>query len=135
MTVRETAENIAKAIDSMAEEIAKRSVPSSDESFREWSSHRLHESIKTHACSVVLDYLLGDFQPLAASVATKNNEAKRPCLSCGHVEIAKGFAVTYPNCGRRSSSTAQPIPPIPIAHEDAAVRARRVRGARTGDRA
>jgi hypothetical protein len=38
MTVRETAENIAKAIDSMAEEIAKRSVPSSDESFREWSS-------------------------------------------------------------------------------------------------
>jgi|SoimicmetaTmtLMB_FD_contig_61_891187_length_539_multi_2_in_0_out_0_1 DNA-directed RNA polymerase subunit RPC12/RpoP len=44
----------------------------------------------------------------------------RPCLSCGHVEIAKGFAVTCPNCGRRSSSTAQPIPPIPIAHEDAA---------------
>ena len=35
VTVRETAENIAKAIDSMAEEIAKRSVPSSDESFRE----------------------------------------------------------------------------------------------------
>ena len=30
MTVRETAENIAKAIDSMAEEIAKRSVPSSE---------------------------------------------------------------------------------------------------------
>ena len=29
--VRETAENIAKAIDSMAEEIAKRSVPSGDE--------------------------------------------------------------------------------------------------------
>jgi predicted RNA-binding Zn-ribbon protein involved in translation (DUF1610 family) len=25
----------------------------------------------------------------------------RPCLSCGHVEIAKGFAVTCPNCGRR----------------------------------
>ena len=74
MTVRETAENIAKAIDSMAEEIAKRSVPSSDESFREWSSHRLHERIKTHACSVVLDYLLGDFQP----VATKNNEPRQP---------------------------------------------------------
>lgn len=77
MTVRETAENIAKAIDSMAEEIAKRSVPSSDESFREWSSHRLHERIKTHACSVVLDYLLGDFQPLTASVATKNNEPRQ----------------------------------------------------------
>jgi len=77
MTVRETAENIAKAIDSMAEEIAKRSVPSRDESFREWSSHRLHERIKTHACSVVLDYLLGDFQPLTASVATKNNEPRQ----------------------------------------------------------
>ena len=75
MTVRETAETIAKAIDSMAEEIAKRSVPSSDESFREWSSHCLHERIKTHA--VVLDYLLGDFQPLTASVATKNNEPRQ----------------------------------------------------------
>ena len=77
MTVRETAETIAKAIDSMAEEIAKRSVPSSDESFREWSSHCLHERIKTHACSVVLDYLLGDFQPLTASVATKDSEPRQ----------------------------------------------------------
>jgi hypothetical protein len=67
MTARETAENIAKTIDSMAEEIAKRSVPSSDESFREWSSHRLHERIKTHACSLILDYLLRDFQPAPSS--------------------------------------------------------------------
>jgi hypothetical protein len=37
MTDRERAENIAKNIDTMAEEIAKRSIPSSDESFREWS--------------------------------------------------------------------------------------------------
>ena len=80
MTVRETAENIAKTIDSMAEEIAKRSVPSRDESFREWSSHRLQERIKTHACSVVLDYLLGDFQPIAASVATRNNEPRQSAL-------------------------------------------------------
>jgi hypothetical protein len=77
MTARETAENIAKTIDSMAEEIAKRSVPSSDESFREWSSHRLHERIKTHACGVILDYLLGDFQPLAASGATRNDEPRQ----------------------------------------------------------
>ena len=99
MTVRETAENIAKAIDSMAEEIAKRSVPSRDESFREWSSHRLHERIKTHACSVVLDYLLGDFQPLTASVATKNNEPRQsaplPELRPRR-EIAKGFADDLP---------------------------------------
>jgi hypothetical protein len=77
MTVRETAENIAKTIDSMAEEIAKRSVPSSDESFREWSSHRLHERIKTHACSVILDYLLGDFQRLAGSRVTRNDEPRQ----------------------------------------------------------
>jgi hypothetical protein len=76
MTVRETAENIAKTIDSMAEEIAKRSVPCSDESFREWSSHRLHERIKTHACSVILDYLLGDFQTLASG-AIRNDEPRQ----------------------------------------------------------
>jgi hypothetical protein len=45
----------------------------------------------------------------------------RPCLSYRHVEIAKGFAVICPKCARRSISTAQPVPPIPIAHEDAAV--------------
>ena len=123
MTVRETAENIAKTIDSMAEEIAKRSVPSSDESFREWSSHRLHERIKTHACSVILDYLLGDFQRLAGSGATRNDEPRQsaPCLSCGHVEFATGFAATCPSC----KSTAHPVPPIPIVHEDAAVGAPR----------
>jgi hypothetical protein len=77
MTVRETAENIAKTIDSMAEEIATRSVPSSDESFHEWSSHRLHERIKTHACSVILDYLLGDFQTSDASRATRNDEPRQ----------------------------------------------------------
>jgi hypothetical protein len=57
MTDREKAENIAKSIDTMAEEIAKRSIPGSDEAFREWSSHRLHERIKTHANSIILDYL------------------------------------------------------------------------------
>ena len=35
MTDRERAENIAKNIDTMAEEIAKRSIPSSGESFHE----------------------------------------------------------------------------------------------------
>ena len=104
MTVRETAENIAKAIDSMAEEIAKRSVPSSDESFREWSSHRLHERIKTHACSVVLDYLLGDFQPLTASVATKNNEPRQsaplpelPCPRCSTLICLEAIGRTEPH--------------------------------------
>jgi hypothetical protein len=66
VTVRERAANIAKNIDIMAEEIAKRSIPSSDDSFREWSSQRLHERIKTHACSIILDYLLGESQTLAA---------------------------------------------------------------------
>jgi hypothetical protein len=66
MTVRERAENLAKNIDTMAEEIANRSIPSSDESFREWSCHRLHDRVKIHACSIILDYLLGDFQILAA---------------------------------------------------------------------
>jgi hypothetical protein len=66
MTVRERAANIAKNIDIMAEEIAKRSIPSSDDSFREWSSQRLHDRIKTHACSIILDYLLGESQTLAA---------------------------------------------------------------------
>jgi hypothetical protein len=77
MTDREKAENIAKSIDTMAEEIAKRSIPGSDEAFREWSSHRLHERIKTHANSIVLDYLLGDFQTLAALRATRNDEPRQ----------------------------------------------------------
>jgi hypothetical protein len=91
MTDRETAENIAKNIDTMAEEIAKRSIPSSDESFREWSSHRLHEPIKTHANSIILDYLSGDFQTLAALGAASEMMSRanlRPCLSYGRVEIA-----------------------------------------------
>jgi hypothetical protein len=66
MTDRERAENIAKNIDTMAEE-----------SFREWSSHRLHERIKTHANSIILDYLLGDFQTLAALGATRNDEPRQ----------------------------------------------------------
>jgi hypothetical protein len=77
MTDRERAKNIAKNIDTMAEEIAKRSIPSSDESFREWSSHRLHERIKTHANSIILDYLLGDFQTLAALGAARNDEPRQ----------------------------------------------------------
>ena len=77
MTDRERAENIAKNIDTMAEEIAKRSIPSSNESFREWSSHRLHEHIKTHANSIILDYLLGDFRTLAALGATRNDEPRQ----------------------------------------------------------
>jgi hypothetical protein len=77
MTVRKMAENMAQSIDSMADEIAKRSVPSSDESFHEWSSHRLHERIKIHACNIILDYLLGDFQTLAALGATKSDEPRQ----------------------------------------------------------
>jgi hypothetical protein len=77
MTDRERAENIAKNIDTMAEEIAKRSIPGSDEAFREWSSHRLHERIKTHANSIILEYLLGDFQTLAALRATRNDEPRQ----------------------------------------------------------
>ena len=77
MTVRERAENIAKNIDIMAEEIAKRSIPSSDESFHEWSSDRLHERVKTHASSVILDYLLEDSQTLAA-LGTTVNDAVAP---------------------------------------------------------
>jgi hypothetical protein len=81
MTDRERAENIAKNIDAIAEEIAKRSIPSSDESFHEWSSHRLHERIKTHANGIILDYLLGEFQTLAALGATRMMLSRRSrCL-------------------------------------------------------
>jgi hypothetical protein len=90
MTDRERAENIAKNIDTMAEEIAKRSIPSSDESFREWSSQRLHERIKTHANSIILDYLLGEFQTLAALEATINDGV--PPITIAHEDAAGGIA-------------------------------------------
>jgi hypothetical protein len=119
MTVRDTAENIAKTIDSMAEEIATRSVPSSDESFREWSSHRLHERIKTHACSVILDYLLGDFQTLDASRATRNDELRqseqRPRA------YRQPLRRDLPESRQTLKRLARPVAPIPIAHEDGAV--------------
>jgi hypothetical protein len=89
MTVRERAEDIAKNIDIMAEEIAKRSIPSSDESFREWSSQRLHERVKTHACSMILDYLLGESQALAALGATRDDAV--PSIAISH-EDAVAFA-------------------------------------------
>jgi hypothetical protein len=90
MTVRERAENIAKNIDIMSEEIAKRSIPSGDESFREWSSERLHERIKTHACSIILDYLLGESETLAALGATRNGAV--PPIAIGHENAAVGIA-------------------------------------------
>jgi hypothetical protein len=92
MTDRERAENIAKNIDTMAEEIAKRSIPNSDESFREWSSHRLHERIKTHANSIILDYLLGDFQTLAALGVTRNNAVPIIAMSPEDAALAIAFA-------------------------------------------
>jgi hypothetical protein len=77
----------------MAEEIAKRSIPGSDESFREWSSHRLHERIKTHANSIILDYLLGDFQTLAAlGAATRNDVIPTTATSPEGAETAIAFA-------------------------------------------
>ena len=90
MTVRERAANIAKSIDIMAEEIAKRSIPSSDESFREWSSQRLHERIRTHACRVILDYVLGEPQRFAASEATRNDAV--PLLAISHEDAVAGRA-------------------------------------------
>jgi len=93
MTDRERAENIAKNIDIMAEEIAKRSIPGSHESFREWSSYRLHERIKAHANSIILDYLLGDFQTLAALVAaTRNDASPTIATSPEDAETAIAFA-------------------------------------------
>jgi hypothetical protein len=90
MTDRERAENIAKNIDTMAEEIAKRSIPSSDESFREWSSQRLHERIKTQANSIILDYLLGELQTLAALEATRNDGVLP--ITIAHEDTAGGIA-------------------------------------------
>ena len=90
MTVRERAEDIAKNIDIMAEEIAKRSVPGTSDSFREWSSQRLHERIKTHACNIILDYLLGETQTLAALGATRNDAD--PPITISHKEVVVGIA-------------------------------------------
>jgi len=90
MTVRERAEDIAKNIDIMAEEIARRSIPSSDDSFREWSSQRLHERIKTHACSIILDYLLGESQTLPALGAPRNDAV--PPIAISQKDAAVGIA-------------------------------------------
>jgi hypothetical protein len=92
MTDRERAENIAKNIDIMAEEIAKRSIPDNNESFREWSSYRLHERIKTHANSIILDYLIGDFQMIAALGAATGNDAIPTATSPEDAETAIAFA-------------------------------------------
>jgi hypothetical protein len=79
----------------MAEEIAKRSIPSYDESFREWSRRRLHERIKTHASSVILDYLLEESQTLAA-LGTTENDAVSP-IAISHEDAAVGIA--FAACG------------------------------------
>jgi hypothetical protein len=90
MTVRERAANKARSIDVMAEEIAKRSIPSSDDSFREWSSQRLHERIKTHACSIILDYLLGESQTLTALGAARNDAV--PPIAIADEDAGVGIA-------------------------------------------
>lgn len=92
MTVRERAEDIAKSIDIVAQEIAKRSIPSSDESFHEWSSDRLHERIKAHASSVILDYLLEQPQTLAAFGATKGDAFSPIAISHEDAAVPRGFA-------------------------------------------
>ena len=93
MTVRERAEDIARDIDEMADEIAKRSIPlSSDDSFREWSSQRLHERIKAHASSIILDYLLEEPQTLVALGATRNDPLPPIAISYENAAVEIAFA-------------------------------------------
>jgi len=92
MTVRERAEDIARDIDEMADEIAKRSIPSSDDSFREWSSQRLHERIKAHASSIILDYLLEEPQTLVALGATRNDPLPPIAISHENAAVEIAFA-------------------------------------------
>ena len=92
MTVRERAASIAKNIEIVAEEIAKRSIPSSDDSFREWSSQRLRERIKTQACSIIIDYLLEGSQTLAAFGAAGSDAASPIAIAHEDAALWRAFA-------------------------------------------
>lgn len=59
---KEMARNISKAVDQLADEIARRSIPDPDAHFSEWSAEAMQRRVKSNARDVLLDWMLGDFK-------------------------------------------------------------------------